>query len=99
MKSCLPIDKYVDDSKLSETIIEISEKSLLQLAINGTVQLTRDNAMVLTLPKPTKWLSLAIKNHHDAHRDIKSASRKSFCEQIVGVYIQSDLKWTDTSIT
>ena len=94
MRSCLPIFKYVDDSTLSEIISKTSPKRLLQQAINETVQWTRDNAMVLN---PTKTHEMVITGRKTItvppitieNQPLERVS----VTKLVGVYIQSDLKW------
>ena len=99
MKSCLPIFKYVDDSTLYEIISKIANNRRLQIAMDEAVKWTQENSMVLN---PTKTYEMVISGRKASTIPNITIENKPIervvVTKLVGVHIQSDLKW-DTHVS
>ena len=93
LKSIVDIKKYVDDTTLSEILREL-QPSRLQDALNDAVEWTRSNDMNINRSK-TNVMNITFSKKVDftplsiASEPIETVSSA----KLVGVYLQSDLKW------
>lgn len=94
MKASLPIYKFVDDSKLYEILAKNQENRQLQAAMDETVRWTKENGMVLNPTKTYEMVFTGRKTEVVPPITIEdNPIERVSATKLVGVYIQSDLKW------
>ena len=94
LKSDLDMYKYVDDTTLYEILNHLSQISVIQDALNDAVSWTKENDMVVNTAKTHEMIITRSKNTDFSQLTIEGTPIETVsCAKLVGLYIQSDLKW------